>query len=141
MAAHSTLRGTLFVAGAEMSGDTRGFHAINPSTGAELEPEYAEASTAQIDVAARAAAEAFAEYRHTDGVTRARFLRHVADAIDDCTELPDRVHAESGIARERVLAERSRTTSQLRLPAIFRLRSRLPVVTPHRPWQPAAQWW
>lgn len=115
MAPPSTLHGTMFVAGVEVPGDTGGFRAINPSTGVELEPEYAEASPAQIDAAARAAAEAFAKYRHTDGITRARFLRHVADAIDDCAELPDRVHAETGIARERILAERSRTTNQLRL--------------------------
>lgn len=115
MAAPMTLRGTMFVAGAEVHGDTGGFRAVNPATGAELEPAYAEASPAQVDAAARGAAEAFTEYRHSDGIARARFLRHLADAIDDCGELPDRVHAETGIARERILAERSRTTNQLRL--------------------------
>lgn len=115
MATSAALTGTMFLAGAEVAGATGGFRAINPATGAELDPVYAEASADQVNAAARAAEEAFRSYRHTDGPTRARFLARIAEGIDACDELPDRIHAETGIAPERILAERTRTSNQLRL--------------------------
>lgn len=113
--ADSVLQGSMFLAGTATRGDQGGFRAVNPATGAEFDPSYAEASFDQLDAAARSAADAFGPYRRTDAATRASFLRTIADGIDASQELLDRVHAESGIAPERIVAERTRTSNQLRL--------------------------
>lgn len=114
--ADSTLTGVLLLAGAEALGEATGpgFRAINPASGAELEPLFHEASESQVDTAAKAAAEAFGPYRRTHPAIRAAFLRTIADGIDASTELADRIHTETGIATARIEAERIRTSNQLR---------------------------
>lgn len=109
------LQGTMFIAGERVTEGEGAFRAVNPATGTELEPAYPAASDAQLDAAAGEAARAFSVYRRTSAEDRAAFLRGIADGIDAAPGLVERVHAESGIAIERIEAERTRTTNQLRL--------------------------
>lgn len=115
MSGTGDLQGTMFIAGKRVSGGEALFRATDPATGAELEPAYPEAGVSHLDAAADAAARAFADYRRTSAAERAAFLRSIADGIDAAPGLVERVHAESGIATERIEAERTRTTNQLRL--------------------------
>ncbi len=53
------------------AGDSRigpEFHAIDPATGAQLDPAYHDAGPADVDAAAELAWRAFDEYRHTSPV-------------------------------------------------------------------------
>lgn len=109
------LQGFMFVAGEAVAGAGPTFHAVDPATDRALEPAYAQATEAQLDAAARAAAAAFPSFRQSDPETRARLLRTVADRLDACPGLLERVRAETGIPLERAAAERTRTSNQLRL--------------------------
>ena len=88
---------------------------MNPATGGPLEPGYAATSLAQLDEAVTAAWEAFGAFRQTTTEDRAAFLYTIADSLDADPDLVERVHAETGILPERIEAERTRTTNQLRL--------------------------
>ena len=59
-----------------------GFHAVDPATGAELEPAYGEAGPAEVARAAALAAAAFPVYRRTTAEQRAAFLDSIADNIE-----------------------------------------------------------
>ncbi len=92
------------------------FNAINPATGAQLEPAFHESSALDVDRALHAAQNAFDIYGRVSAHERARFLRAIADelvALGD--ELLERAHAETALPLARLQGERTRTTSQLRL--------------------------
>lgn len=92
------------------------FTATNPTSGDLLEPEYSEASAAEIDAAVTAAAGAFDDYRRTSPEQRAAFLRAIADELVDLGDiLIARAHAETGLPEARLTGERARTVGQLRL--------------------------
>ncbi|MEJ2502298.1 MAG: aldehyde dehydrogenase (NADP(+)) [Gemmatimonadota bacterium] len=111
--------GTLI--GGEMDGgeSTAGgttFRAVDPASGAELEPAFREADTGDVDRAVAAAAAAFESYAALEPSRRAAFLRAVADAIEGLgAPLIDRASAETGLPSGRLEGERARTTGQLRL--------------------------
>jgi NADP-dependent aldehyde dehydrogenase len=112
----SSLRGLSLLAGTP--GQTGGatFRAINPSTGELLAPDFHEASLAEVDRAANAAADAFARYRLLPGADRARFLETIATEIEALGDtLLQRAHAETGLPLPRLTGERGRTCAQLRL--------------------------
>lgn len=92
------------------------FHGINPANCAKLEPEYHSASSADVDTAARLAAEAFESYSRLGGKAKAAFLRRIADSLDaQKQELAERAHLETALPMPRLLGEVSRTSGQLRL--------------------------
>ncbi len=92
------------------------FRAVNPATGAELEPAYGEAGATEVDRAAALAAEAFGRYRRTTAEQRAAFVDTVAANIETLgSTLADRVTAETGLPAGRVAGETARTVGQLRL--------------------------
>lgn len=109
------LHGSMFLAGAAVPGKGETFRGVDPATGTELDPAYATAGPGQLNLAATAAWKAFADYRHTAPDVRAAFLRTIADGIDASQHLVERVRAETGILPERIQAERTRTTNQLRV--------------------------
>lgn len=115
MSANRDLQGAMFIAGVAAAGAGEPFRASDPATALPLEPAYAEASPAQLDASATAAAEAFRTFRATTAEARAVLLRTIADRLDAAPGLVHRVCAETGILRERVLAERTRTSNQLRV--------------------------
>lgn len=92
------------------------FRAVDPATGAALDPPFADAGPAEVDDAVRLAVEAFPRYRETTPAARAAFLEAVAARIEALGDgLIDRAAAESALPRPRLVGERARTTGQLRL--------------------------
>lgn len=92
------------------------FRALNPATGAELEPDFYAANDAEVERAASLAGEAFAAYSSKPARERARFLRAAAGNIESLGEaLVERATAETGLPPDRIRSERGRTANQLRL--------------------------
>jgi NADP-dependent aldehyde dehydrogenase len=110
-----TITGELFIGQArERTSDL--FNAVDPASGAMLEPGFSAAGTAEVARACALAAAAAPLYAATDLEARARFLEAIADnimAVGD--ELLNRAHAESGLPIARLTGERARTVGQLRL--------------------------
>jgi len=97
-------------------GEGKTFRAFEPASGAALEPAYHSASAADVDVAARKAVEAFAQFGRTSGAARAGFLNQIAANIDALAEsLIERAHQESALPKPRLKSEVGRTSGQLRL--------------------------
>jgi NADP-dependent aldehyde dehydrogenase len=91
-------------------------HAINPSTGEELDPVYSSVSAQETDHAVQLAAQAFPAYSAASGKTKGAFLRQIADGLDAIQQqLAERAHLETALPMPRLLGEVSRTTGQLRL--------------------------
>lgn len=78
--------------------------------------EYCGGTPELVDQACAAAEDAFFSYGYTTAGERADFLRSIADEIelrgDAITEI---AHAETGLPEARLIGERGRTTTQLRL--------------------------
>ncbi|KEA62219.1 Ketoglutarate semialdehyde dehydrogenase [Marinobacterium lacunae] len=111
-----SLTGEMLIGQSSVAGSRDPIHAINPSTGEQLEPGYLGGTAAEVDRAAQLAWDAFDQYRETSLDARARFLETIAgnvEALGD--ELLTRVMAETGLPRGRVEAELARTCKQLRL--------------------------
>lgn len=90
--------------------------AVDPQSGATLEPEFAEATTDEIELAAQLADEAFEVYAGRTPAQRAAFLRAVADEIVALGDaLIERAQAETALPRARLESERGRTVGQLRM--------------------------
>lgn len=97
-------------------GDGKTFRAFEPASGAQLEPVYHCAAAADVDVAARKAVEAFAQFGRTSGAARAAFLNQIAANVDALAEsLIERAHQESALPKPRLKSEVGRTSGQLRL--------------------------
>ena len=62
------------------------FRAVNPATGAELEPEFHEASDEEVGEACELASKAFATFSRTFAAERAKFLRAIAVEIEQLGE-------------------------------------------------------
>jgi len=108
--------GEMLIGARAVRGTEGSTRALNPATGAELEPVFHDASAAQIDVACALAEAAFNPYRAAPLELRARLLEAIADGILSLGDtLVDRVMSESGLPRPRIEGERARTTGQLRL--------------------------
>jgi 2,5-dioxopentanoate dehydrogenase len=112
----SRLTGKMLIAGSSVRGSGTPIHALNPSTGRELEPAYPYGDQSHVDAACSAAAAAFAVYRSTTAEQRARFLEAIAANIEATREdIIARAVAESGLPEARITGEVGRTTGQLRL--------------------------
>ena len=111
----SAITGAMLV-GAEERTAAATFAGVDPSTGADLTPRFAEASPVDVADACALAAAAFPAFRDLAPERRAAFLDAVADAIAGIgDELIERAMAESGLPRARLEGERGRTVGQLRL--------------------------
>jgi len=110
------LHGKNIVAGLASAGATESFQAVNPATDLPLEPRFFPASTQEIGAAARAAENAFADYRRLSAAQRAEFLDTIASEIEALgDELLQRANVETGLPPARLQGERGRTCGQLRL--------------------------
>jgi 2,5-dioxopentanoate dehydrogenase len=108
--------------GQSFIGDHRGapggkvFSAVDPATGADLQPVYYSAASSEVDEAAQLASDAFASYSQAGGAAKAVFLRRIADGFDaHREELAQRAHLETALPKPRLLGEVGRTAGQLRL--------------------------
>jgi NADP-dependent aldehyde dehydrogenase len=90
--------------------------AINPATGAALEPGYFWATTADVDRAAQLAAGAFAEYGRWPAKRRAALLRRIAELFEThAPAIQERANLETALPLARLQGETARTCGQLRL--------------------------
>ncbi|WP_454017382.1 aldehyde dehydrogenase (NADP(+)) [Azospirillum sp. Marseille-Q6669] len=111
-----TLTGMMLIGAESHRGRNGEIHAIDPSTGATLEPAFGGGGTAEVDRACQLAWDAFDRFRETAPEDRAVFLEAVARNILDLGDaLIVRAMAESGLPRARLEGERGRTVGQLRL--------------------------
>jgi len=102
--------------GADSTGDNKSVRAINPATGANLEPAFAIASEADVARACELAGQAFDTYRATSPEARAKFLETIATNIMEIGDaLIERATEETGLPTARLQGERARTVGQLRL--------------------------
>ncbi len=108
--------GVLFLGGREETGEGRSFTARNPATGEALAPVFHDASSRQIDEAARAAEAAAAPFAALAHEARSAFLRGIAaELIALGDELLLSAYAETALPMLRLQSERTRTTNQLGL--------------------------
>lgn len=92
------------------------FAGFDPTTGAKLDPIYHAAGAEEVDLAATSAEEAFATFSKLSGGEKAKFLRHIADGIEQIKPaLVDRARRETALPEARLQGEAARTINQLRL--------------------------
>ena len=111
-----TITGNQLIGGREVPGKQAPFFAVDPATGAQLQPAFTGAGQAEVELACALAAQAFTSYRHTSLGERAGFLERIGQnivALGD--ELIDAAMRESGLPRGRLEGERGRTVNQLNL--------------------------
>jgi alpha-ketoglutaric semialdehyde dehydrogenase len=114
--APTSLSGSNMVGSRESREGGAAFRAQDPRTGRALDPEFREATPAEVDAAARAAAAAFEDYALVPPARRAAFLRALAGALEDRGDaLLERAEAETALPLPRLQGERPRTASQARL--------------------------
>ncbi|GAB3615643.1 aldehyde dehydrogenase (NADP(+)) [Okibacterium endophyticum] len=113
----STCDGRMPIAGEWEAGEGSGaLQSANPATGEKLDPAFVAAHTEQVDRAARAADDAFDEFRSTSPAQRGNLLVDIAERLDaDAEAIVERAQLETGLSRSRLRGELSRTTGQLRL--------------------------
>lgn len=110
------LHGKSIIAGALGQTGGKTFRAENPATSQKLEPEFHEASAAEVTRALDVANEAFATYRAQPAAERAKLLETIATEIEALGDaLLQRGSAETGLPLARLTGERGRTCAQLRL--------------------------
>jgi 2,5-dioxopentanoate dehydrogenase len=92
------------------------FRAVNPATAEELPTTFHEATEAEAGRALQLAEKAFPEYRHKSADAVAKFLEAIATGLEALGhELIARAHAETALPEPRLLSERGRTISQLKM--------------------------
>lgn len=110
------LSGRSIIGFREGSGTPDLFYATNPANGEPLQPGFAPATAAEVDLAAQLAAEAFAVYGRISGKEKAKFLRAIAANLESiASELVARAEQETALPKARLQAETARTCGQLRL--------------------------
>ena len=110
------LHGKNFIGNQVSAGTGAGFQGVDASTQKTLDPQFFEASEAEVDRALKLSSAAFETYRRVEPSNRAAFLRAIAselEAIGDA--LIDRANSETALGVDRLRSERGRTTAQLRM--------------------------
>ncbi|MCC2956879.1 aldehyde dehydrogenase (NADP(+)) [Massilia sp. IC2-477] len=111
-----TITGEMIIGSQLVRGSAGEQRAYNPSTRAEFDPGFGQATGADVDRACELAAAAFDPYRALPLEQRARFLEAVAEGILAIgSELIERAQQETGLPQARLEGERMRTVNQLRL--------------------------
>ena len=90
--------------------------AWNPQTGERLQPDFVPATTEEVELAVRLAAEAFDVYRGISGRERGALLRTIAAKIESIAgDIAERAGQETALPPARLQGETARTCGQLRL--------------------------
>jgi alpha-ketoglutaric semialdehyde dehydrogenase len=90
--------------------------AVNPATGSAVGPDYFHATTADVDAAAKLAAEAFMEFKRWPGKRREDFLKRIAELLETyAVPMIEIAHQETALPVPRLQGEMARTCFQLRL--------------------------
>lgn len=115
MAGPMPVTGSNLIAGEESAKGQEGFRAVDPRSGEHGSTTFREATAAEVQRAAAAAAQASAPYGEWPGTRRAALLRAVADWLDGGREqIVTTAAAETGLDTTRLTGELGRTTTQLR---------------------------
>jgi len=77
--------------------------------------QFEEASAGHVERALDASERAFHEYRRLPALARARFLDHIAEAVEHSDDLVEAAHVETALPLDRLTGERARTAAQLRM--------------------------
>ncbi|WP_369959911.1 aldehyde dehydrogenase (NADP(+)) [Pseudomonas benzenivorans] len=105
-----------FIAGGRSAAGEVILQSLDATTGEALPYSFHQATEAEVDAAARAAAAAYPHYRQLSAERRGEFLEAIAAEIDalgdDFVEL---VCRETALPAARIQGERGRTSNQLRL--------------------------
>jgi len=110
------ISGCNFIGGTESTSGTERFRAFSTRAGVALEPEFYEATEAEIDRAVTLATTAAPRLRAVSADVRAEFLDAVAnDLVLMGDELISRASSETALSTERLTGERTRTVNQLRM--------------------------
>jgi len=110
------LTGDMLIGAQAARGAQGAMRAVNPATGAEMDPDFGQGSVDDVNRACTLAEAAFDTYRAVGLERRATFLEAIAQGILDLGDvLVERVMRESGLPRPRIEGERARTVNQLRL--------------------------
>jgi len=113
---HTKLEGLSILGYARANRSERASPAVNPATGAELEPKYFAATPQDVETAAQLAAKAFKQYRSWTPKQRAALLRRIADFFEaGASAIIERANQETALAVPRLQGETARTCGQLRL--------------------------
>ena len=92
------------------------FRAIDPTTDQPLDPPFHSATENEAARALELAEEAFFSYRNQSPEAIAEFLEAIAAGLEHLgSELIARAHLETALPENRLISERGRTTSQLRM--------------------------
>ena len=110
------ITGNMLIGQSAVRGDKGSLSAINPATHETLAPNFGVGGIADIEQACTLAQQAFDRYRETTAEQRAQFLEAIATGILALgITLIERASLESGLPAARLIIERGRTVSQLRL--------------------------
>ena len=110
------LHGKNQIAGTLSAAGRRKFTSFDPRLGKPLGPDFTESTDDEIESALRLAAEAFPLFRAAPHESVAGLLDAIGDEIPGLGDsLIDRATQESGLSKERLTGERSRTVNQLRM--------------------------
>src|ERR1035437_95605 len=92
------------------------FRAFDPAAAKEIEPVFHSVSASELERTVTLAAAAAPAWAKLTGATRNKFLRLIADKLDqNAAVLAERVVQETGLAVARCTGEIARTSGQLRL--------------------------
>lgn len=108
--------GKQFIGGQRVASSQVTFQSFDATSGEALSYTFYQATEAEVNAVAEAAATAYPEYRDRPLSERAAFLDAIADEIDDLDDaFIQLVMRETGLPEMRIRGERARTTGQLRL--------------------------
>ena len=109
------------IIGYELSSDSsETIHAFDPKNMTTLEKKFFVATNKEVDKALQKAFNAWREYRMMNDKHRAEFLNAIAEGLEGLEDkLVQRAMLETGYSEARVLTERRRTVSQVRMFADF----------------------
>ncbi len=112
----SSLHGSSFIGNSRSVSTEPCGYAVQPGTGAILEPRYLAATPEEVEKTMALSAAAFPIYSNQSGKNRAEFLRAIAREIEGVVEdLVERGSLETALPEARLRGETGRTVGQLRL--------------------------
>lgn len=110
------ITGHNFIAGGRSAAGSVTLQSLDATTGEALPYSFHQATEAEVDAAARAAAAAYPAYRSLSAVRRAEFLEAIATEIDALgDDFVAIVCRETALPAARIQGERGRTSGQMRL--------------------------
>ncbi|MGC3944276.1 MAG: aldehyde dehydrogenase (NADP(+)) [Chryseolinea sp.] len=114
------LTGKQLIRGSQRATGKETFASVHAATGSDMDHTFYEATDEEINDAVEAAVDAFGVYGKLPHTSRAKFLRTIAQEIEQLGEmLLETASSETGLGLERLRGERGRTMNQLNAFASF----------------------